>query len=170
MPLKANQHQNFSYEVLPLLFHNETVKFFSHLRRDGKAFLKFWWDRAGVNLDESMRGSSDGMDFEIRTCQDGRDVVLVKLPTPKKAPEAYYLALVNRPKKRSLLPWRNLARVFALSRSKEEGGSGAQNTTLAELTRTAQYVSIGKGPRPTLNAFYKVVTGILDRKQKLGWL
>ena len=170
MPLKANQHQNFSYEVLPLLFHSETAKFFPLLRRDGVNFLKFWWDRAGVNLDPSLRVSSDGMDFEIKQSNDGRDVVLVKLPSPKQAPEAYYLALVNRPNKRSLLSWRNLARVFALSRAADLDSSGVQNTTLIELTRTARYVTIGKGPRPNLSGFYKVVSDILDRKPRLGWL
>lgn len=170
MPLKANQHQNFSYEVLPILFHGETAKVISLLKRDGVPFLKFWWDRAGVNLDESMRSSSDGMDFEIKKCKDGREVVLVKLPSPKNAPEAYYLALVSRPQKRSVLPWRNLARVFALSRATDLDSSGVQNTTLVELTRTARYAPIGKGPRPILNAFYKVVSGILDRKLRLGWL
>ncbi len=40
MPLKENQHQNFSYEVLPLLFHGETRQFFFLLKRDGVAFLK----------------------------------------------------------------------------------------------------------------------------------
>ncbi len=168
MPLKENQHQNFSYEVLPLLFHNETAKFFTLIRRDGNEFLKFWWERAGINLDEAQRVPSEGLDFEIRTCKDGRNVVLVKLPAPKKAPEAYYLALVDRPKKRSLLPWRNLARVFALSRAKDV--DGVQVTTLAEITRSARYAPIGRGPKANLKPFYKTVSEILDRKQRLAWL
>lgn len=168
MPLKANQHQNFSYEVLPLLFHNETSRFFAYIRKDGNQFLKFWWDRAGVNLEEEMRNSSEGLDFEIRTISDGRDVVFVRLPAPKAAPEAYFLALVDRPKKHSLLSWRNLGRVFALSRGKMEGG--VQQTTLAELTKSARYVAVSAGPKPTMKEFYKVVSAILDRKQRLPWL
>lgn len=170
MPLKENQHQNFSYEVLPLLFHGETKQFYFLLKRDGVTFLKFWWDRAGVNLDESMRVSSDGLDFEIKKIKDGREVVLVKLPAPKTAPEAYYLALVNRPNKRSLLPWRNLARVFALSRAADLDSAGVQNTNLVELTRSARYVPMGKGPRPNMSAFFKFVSGIMDKKLRLGWL
>jgi hypothetical protein len=170
MPLKANQHQNFSYEVLPLLFHNEGAQFIVLLRRDGINFLKFWWDRAGINLDESMRVSPEGMDFEIKKVNDGREMVLVKLPPPREAPEAYYLALVTKPKKRSLLPWRNLAKVFALSRDADLDSTGAPNTTLVELTRTARYVPIGKGPRPTLKEFSKVVFGMITKKLSLGWL
>jgi hypothetical protein len=170
MPLKANQHQNFAFEVLPLLFHSQTRQFLDLLKRDGVKFLNFWWDRAGVNLDESMRVSSEGMDFEIKKINDGREIVLVKLPHPKEAPEAYYMALVEKPKKRSLLPWRNNCKVFALSRAADLDSTGAQNTTLVELTRTARYVTVGKGPKPTLKDFYKTVSGIVTRKLKLGWL
>jgi hypothetical protein len=170
MPLKANQHQNFAYEVLPILFHSQTTQFFELLRRDGLKFLSFWWDRAGLNLDESMRVSVDGLDFEIKKVGDGREMVLVKLPAPKEAPEAYYLALISRHKKRSFLPWRNYAKVFALSRASDLDSTGAQNTTLVELTRTARYVPIGKGPRANMKDFSKAVTNIITRKLKLGWL
>ena len=88
MLAKQNQHQMFSYEILPLIFHNESISFFTYLQRDGTKFLKFWWDRAGVNLDESLRGSSEGIDYEIRTIADGREVVLVTLPAPKKQSES----------------------------------------------------------------------------------
>ena len=168
MPLKADQRENFTHEVLPLLFHNETDKFFNYIHKDGKEFIKFWWDRAGVNLEESMRNSFEGMDFDFRKSNDGREVVLLRLPPPKKINEVYFMALVAKPKKRSILSWRNLARIFALSRSTEENGE--VTTVLSEVTRTARYVRIGKGPKPTMKAFYKVVSEILDRKLKLGWL
>jgi hypothetical protein len=161
---KQNQHQMFAYEILPLIFHNETMDFFSYLRKDGIKFLKFWWDRAGVNMDESLRSTSEGIDFEIRTVPDGREMVLVTLPAPKKAPEAYYLAMVERPKKRSFFPWRNLGRVFALSRSVDEHGT--PNTVIAELTKTARYVEVKKGPQPSMTLFYKSVCDMLEDKKK----
>jgi hypothetical protein len=167
MPLKENQHQNYAYEVIPLLFHNETAKFFLHLRRDGNQFLKFWWDRAGLNLDEALRSSAEGLDHDFKTYQDGRDVILIKLPPPKKAPEAYFLIMVDRPKKRGIFPWQNLARVFALSRSIDDDGT--PKTVLAELTRTARYVKIGEGSKPTLNSFYKLVCESLGHKNKPFW-
>jgi len=161
---KQNQHELYSYEILPLLFHNETASFFTYLRRDGEKFLKFWWDRAGVNLDESLRGASEGIDFEIKKAPDGREVVIITLPLPKKQPEAYFLAMVDRPAKRSFLPWRNLGRVFALSRSVDENGT--PSTVIAELTKTARYVEVKKGPRPSSKLFYKSVCGILENKKK----
>ncbi len=164
MPIKTSQHEMFAYEVIPLLFHNETRDFFGYLQRDGTKFLKFWWDRAGVNLDESLRSSSEGMDFEVRTLPDERKVVLLTLPAPKKAPEAYFLIMVDRPLKRSIFSWQNLGRVFALSRSVDEHGT--PNTKIAELTKTARYVEVKKGPQPSLNQFYKAVCEMLEDKKK----
>jgi hypothetical protein len=161
---KTNQHEQYSYEIIPLLFHNETRDFFGYLQRDGVKFLKFWWDRAGVNLDESLRSTSDGIDFEIRQIPDGREAVLLTLPTPKKSPEAYYLIMVDRPAKHSIFSWRNLGRVFALSRSVDEHGT--PNTKIAELTKTARYVEVKKGPQPSLNLFYKSVCEMLEDKKK----
>jgi hypothetical protein len=162
MPSYPNQHQMFAFEVLPLLFHNETEKCINLIRKDGNDFLTFWWDRAGVNLDASKRSAPDGLESEIRPYSDGREIALVKLPFPKKSPEAFYLGLVTRPKKLSIWPWRNLARVFALSKTSSDD---PQNTVLAELTRTARYVAVGKGPQPSMNAFYKTICDILDKKK-----
>lgn len=161
---KPSQHEMFSYEVIPLLFHHQTKDFFGYLERDGIKFLKFWWDRAGVNLDESLRSSSEGIDFEIRSLSDGRGVVLLTLPSPKKAPEAYYLVMIDHPAKRSMLSWRNLARVFALSRAVDEHGNPA--TKIAELTKSARYVEVKKGPQPSLNLFYKTVCELVEKKKK----
>lgn len=163
MPRFRNQHQMYAYEALPLVFHNETKDFLEYLKRDGVKFLKFWWDRAGITLDETLRIPSEGLAYEIKTYKDGRDVILVKLPAPKNNLEAYYLALVARPLKHSFFPWRNLARVFALRRSEEEDGS--VKTILAEVTRTARTVPIGKGPKPNMDDFYEVVCKILDSKK-----
>jgi len=168
MPLKANQHQNFTHEVLPLLFHNETAKFFTFLDQDGIDFLKFWWNRAGVNLDEEKRNSFEGMKYEVRKVKDGRKVILLRLPPPQESREVYFMALVDRPQKHSVLPWRNLARIFALSLSK--GSDGEPSTIFCEVTRTARYIPMGEGMKPTAKVFYNRVSNILDRKLKLGWL
>lgn len=164
MLTKPSQHEMFAYEVIPLLFHHQTTDFFGYLEKDGTKFLKFWWDRAGVNLDESLRSSSEGIDFDVRTLFDGRKVVLLTLPAPKKSPEAYFLVMVDHPEKKSIFSWRNLARVFALSRSVDEHGT--PNTKIAELTKTARYVEVKKGPQPSLNLFYKAVCEMLDNKKK----
>lgn len=160
---KLSQHQKYSLEVLPLIFHHETEKFMSMVQRDGIKFLEFWWDRAGLEVDETQRSSSEGIKFEIKPYSDGREIVLVKMPSPRKPGEVYFLGMVTRPLKRSILSWRNLARVFVITR--DDADSEDRQTKLAELTRSARYVEIGKGPKPTQKAFLETITGILDRKK-----
>ena len=162
MPINKNQHQKFTYEAIPIMFHRESLDFVHFLTRDGRKFLKFWWDRSGLNLEESLLVSPDGLDFEISTYKDGRSIIIIKLPIPKNDREAYYLGLVSRPQKKSVFPWKNFARVFALSRAEYEEGS--HNTILAELTRSARYVPMGKGPKPDRDDFFDTVKDILDRK------
>jgi hypothetical protein len=163
MAEKPSQHEKYSLEVIPLIFHHETDKFMSMVRRDGEKFLQFWWDRAGLEVDESKRSSSEGIQFEIKSYSDGREIVLLKLPAPQKAGEVYFLGMVTRPLKRSIFSWKNLARVFVLTRADVDGAD--RQTTLAELTRSARYVAIGKGPKPTQNAFLGTITDLLDRKK-----
>lgn len=162
MPFKQNQHQMFAFEVLPLLFHNETSQFMTYIRKDGVEFLKFWWDRAGISLDPDLRSSPEGMDFEIHPFHDGREIVIIRLPSPKKVGEAYFLGMVTKPLKRSIFSWRNLARVFALNRLSIDNGD--ENTELGELTKMARYVAIGKGSKATKKSFFDSICGHLDKK------
>ena len=163
MAEKQSQHQKYSLEVIPLLFHHETQKFMSMLQRDGVKFLEFWWNRAGLEVDETQRSSVEGIQFEIKTYSDGREIVIIKMPGPRKGGEAYFLGMVTRPLKRSIFSWKNLARVFVLTRDNVENAD--RQTMLAELTRSARYVTIGKGPRPTQKAFLESITDLLDRKK-----
>jgi hypothetical protein len=160
---KPSQHEKYSLEILPLIFHHETDKFMSMISRDGVKFLEFWWDRAGLEVDESKRSSPEGIQFEIKSYSDGREIVVVKMPLPRKVGEAYFLGMVTRPLKRSLFSWKNLARVFVLTRANADNAD--RQTKLAELTRSARYVAIGKGPKPTQKAFLETIIDLLDRKK-----
>ncbi len=163
MAEKLSQHEKYSLEVLPLIFHHENEKFMSMIKRDGVKFLEFWWDRAGLEVEESKRSSSEGLQYEIKSYPDGRDIVVVKMPSPRKAGEVYFIGLVTRPVKHSFFSWKNLARVFVLTRV--EGDTAERETKLAELTRSVRYVAIGKGPKPTQKAFMGTITDLLDRKK-----
>jgi hypothetical protein len=163
MAEKPSQHEKFSLEVIPLIFHHENEKFMSMIKRDGVKFLEFWWDRAGLEVGESKRSSCEGIHFDIKSYSDGRDIVIIKLPAPRNAGEVYFLGMVTRPLKRSIFSWRNLARVFVLTRDDLE--SVDRQTQLAEITRSARYVAIGKGPKPTQKIFLDTIIGILDRKK-----
>jgi hypothetical protein len=104
------------------------------------------------------------LNYEIHPYKDGRTIVLIKMPIPHSEREAYFLGLVSKPPKRSFLPWFNFAHVYVLSYAVDENGSPSPE--LAEVTRSARYVPIGKSPKPTLEAFYKKVLEILDKKKK----
>jgi hypothetical protein len=156
---KQTQHIKFASEALPILFHNQTTDFFDYLERDGIQFLKFWWDHVGDKLKENS--SSEGMKYEIRTLDNGKRVVLITLPHPHSPSEAYYLAMIDRPQKRSLFSWQNLARVISLESS--EGS----NTRLYELTSRARRVFISEGPRPDLEPFYTSVCQLEQQKKSI---
>ena len=85
------------------------------------------------------------------------------MPAPRKVGEVYFLGMVTRPVKHSFFSWKNLARVFVLTRT--EGDERDRETKLAELTRSARYVAIGKGPKPTQKAFLETIIDLLDRKK-----
>jgi hypothetical protein len=163
MAEKPSQHQKYSLEVIPLIFHHETDKFMSMIQRDGLKFLEFWWDRAGLEVEESKRSSFEGAKYDIKSYSDGRDIVLIKLPPPSKTGEVFFIGLVTRPLKHSIFSWKNLARVFVLTRDDVDGLD--RHTQLAELTRSARYVVIGKGPKPTQKAFMETIVSLLDRKK-----
>ena len=163
MAEKPSQHEKYSLEVIPLIFHHETAKFMSMIQRDGLKFLEFWWDRAGLEVEESKRSSFEGVQFSIKSYSDGREIVLIKMPAPRKTGEVYFIGMVTRPLKHSIFSWKNLARVFVVTRDDTENQDG--HTQLAELTRSARYIAIGVGPKPTQKAFYDTIVGLLDRKK-----
>ncbi len=162
MPKRDSQHFTFAYKAIPILFHNQTKDFLTHLEKDGIKFLNFYWDYVATETDEEGKSSSSGMAFEIRQIEGGKKMVLITLPHPRKPPEAYFLALITAPPQRSLLPWRNNCRVFGLE-SREEG------THLCEVTpRRAVVVDQGIGPRPVLGEFYQAVNRIINKRNKSG--
>jgi hypothetical protein len=158
MPSKQNQHYLFSYRALPALFHSQTQDFFKYLKKDRTKFLLFWWEHvihAHYLHDKSMHVAPDGLNFEIRTYKDGREIALIILPTPKASSEAYFLGLVPPPLKKNFFPWKNLARVFSLEL--RVGKSGSRDTLLGEWTPRGNHVVIGDGPKPDIDDFFKVV-------------
>jgi hypothetical protein len=161
MPKRDSQHYQFAYKAIPILFHNQSKDFLKHLEQDGVKFLKFYWDYIATETDDEGKSSSDGMGYEIRKIEDGKKMVLLTLPRPRKPPEAYFLALITPPPKRSLLPWQNHARVVGL-----EYHSDA--THLCDLTPRAIRVDQGIGPRPVLEDFYIAVCKLMKMKEKAG--
>ncbi len=155
MPRTDTQHFQFAYQALPILFHSSARQFVSLLERDGLKFLQFWWEQAAQNVKEEDLSSSEGLSYEIRDYDEDKKMVLISLPPPHKAPEAYFLAMLTPPSKKSWLPWKNFAEVFALQRGKIENGHVL--TRLAALTPRGVQRDLGPGSQPALLDFYAMV-------------
>ncbi len=156
-----SQHYLYAYKAIPTLFFTQGAEFMFYLDRDGKKFLKFWWDHEAEKLDESQLRSSDGLSFEIHDYKD-RKLALIILPPPKAEPEAYFLALLGRPQKRSVFPWRNLARMMALQR-RVIADSGMEATVLVDITPRLRQVDVGATCAPDYKDFYRKVVSVFDK-------
>jgi len=161
MAKKDSQHLQFAYKAIPILFHNQSKDFLTHLDKDGLKFLNFYWDYVATETDDEGKSSSDGLAYEIRPFEGEKKIVLITLPHPRKPPEAYFLALITPPPKRSMLPWQNHARVIGLESHKD-------GTHLCDLTPRAIRVDQGIGPRPVLGDFYLAVCKLVNKKYKIG--
>jgi len=155
MAKKSTHYYQFAYQAMPILFHSSHHEFIHLLERDGMQFLEFWWNRTGESGEVSENLPPDGLAYEIRDYPGGKKIVLLTLPEPQKAPEAYFLALLTPPPKKHLLPWKNFSRVFALQRG--EVVDGKMITHFAELTPRGYQRVLREGPGPILEKFYEFV-------------
>jgi hypothetical protein len=160
MAKKSSHYYQFAYQAMPILFHSSSKDFITLLRRDGQKFLEFWWKRTGESGEVAENLPSDGLTYEIRDYPGGKQMVLVTLPEPQKAPEAYFLAMLTPPPKKHLLPWKNFSRVFALQRGKMV--DGLVRTHFAELTPRGYQRVLREGAEPTLEKFYELVVDELS--------
>ncbi len=155
MPKRDSQLYQFAYQAMPILFHKSASQFVGLLQRDGMKFLEFWWKQTAREVKGEDPIPSTGLRYEIRDYGEDRKMVLITLPPPRKAPEAYFLAMLTPPSKKSIIPWMNFARVFALQRGKPELGQGL--TRLVELTPRGMQRDLGPGSQPALLDFYALV-------------
>jgi hypothetical protein len=156
MPRSTNsQHYQFAYMVIPSLFHHSSNEFIRYLETDRLNFLKFWWDHAGEETEESTRQPIDGMDYKFRDFKKGQRLVLLTLPPPRFAPEAYFLALIPAPVKKNFFPWKNLANVYALQYRGEKDQQ--VNTTFCAVTPRLILRDLDVTVGPDLEAFYQAV-------------
>ncbi len=162
MDKKRSQHFNFTFESLPIMFHNQTDHFLEYLEKDGVQFLQFWWDQMGIRLDDEQASDIAGIAYEIREVPEKKSTMaLITLPKPKNYGEVYMVGLVKTPKIRFPVRLSN-TRVFALEYvPTNESSSG---TFFGELTPRARYLRMGEGPNPDLDVFYKKVCATVWKK------
>jgi len=159
MAEKKSQHQTFSYEALPELFHNDPHGFLTYLRRDKLNFLRFWWDYVGKTSGQNNQVAFEGLDYSIQELGNGVTLTTITLPTPTRPREAYYLALVLPRPKGGLFIRKDLTRVFTLESKTDVDGN--KKMFIGEITPRLKHVEFSKGTDPNLEAFNTEVVEII---------
>ena len=154
MDTERSQQIVFFQDVLPSVFHEAPGDFLFYLERDGNKFLRFYWDRAGLNFAEPNRGEAFGLNYIIRTPQNEVTIALVILPVPQADGEAYFEVLIHRPRRVTpILRISDVTTVFALI--KMSGDSNNLKTAIIERTRKGETLEHGEGPEPVVESFYQ---------------
>jgi hypothetical protein len=160
MPPAKTQQSEFVSQVLPSLFHRTPEQFIRLLARDGNKFLRFYWDQAGADPAVGEKAATLGLNYDIREPFPHTQVVLITLPKPVVPTDAYFVALVYRPlRKTPFFGVSDTTKIIAL----ETVGTaeGAQQTLLREWTKKMTSESLGAGPAPRLEAFYETIRTLL---------
>jgi hypothetical protein len=156
---QKTQHFNYAFEAIPFLFHRETDQFFKILERDGKKFLKFWWDHVGARLPDEQLSSFTGFNFKTeKELPRKTTIVWITLPPPQNPGEAYFLALVGRPEKRIFFVRLPTTEIYVLAKSDVPD---SEETVLGQLTPRARFIPRGAGPKPEMKAFKETVLQLL---------
>jgi hypothetical protein len=160
MHRQKNQAINFSYEVIPLMFHSQTNDFLDYLERDGLKFLEFWWDYIGNQLPDEQKCSFEGMDYQVNELEQiHTTMVTITLPPPQSDGEVYYLVLLKKPEKH--FSWVRLPNTRILALVKRPTEQDPNGTELGDMTPRANYVRIRKGPAPSLENMNRTVLDLI---------
>lgn len=154
MTNNRTQQMVFCEDALPALFHHSPRQFLSFLQRDGNKFLHFYWNQVGKNLKIPKLADPFGLNFLIRRPNKEQTIVIILLPVPRVAGEAYLMGLVYR--QSGMIPFFRIqqkTRVFALVAEDIETGNG--KTKVIERKRNGQLLFMGAGPDPVAEAFYQ---------------
>lgn len=160
-------HYAFGHIVLRNLFFGDPSGMVAGLEKHGADALTGIWVALGNDI-AAKHGPSAvlqpaGLDRRSVNLGDRLVAVVVALPPPAKSPEAYFAALVHRPKRRSLFGLLGtkpeVARYVTLELGANLFGDG-KNTVLCEWAGN-QHRNLGPGPEPTIDAFTSAVARLV---------
>jgi hypothetical protein len=162
--LVETTHQiEYATRVLPSLFHTTPKDFLYYLSRDGNQFLRFYWDQAGATQTESDRYSPFGLNYDIRKPDPNTTIVLVSLPKPKMASEAYYAALIYRPLRTALF-WGVSDATMVVTLELAEALPWKQTTILREWSSNLEGKFLADGPEPSFDNFYQAILALIHER------
>jgi hypothetical protein len=152
----------FVAEALASLFHNSPGEYLKLLKRDGTKLLRFYWDEVGKNTAGAVRADAFGLNYEIRTPSSYETHVLITLPRPLIAGEAYFALQVYSPLRHTpFLGISDITRMYTL----EMDPAQESGTRLREFTRRFRQEDLGPGPVPQLEDFYAAVMQIIQEEK-----
>ncbi len=124
----------------------------------GTPFLLDMWESVGKDLEKAQRMEPDGLGCESRQLDGGRKVVVVRMPPPQSATEAYFVGILIKPESRKMLVFKEPAQVRYLTLELGASMDGQARTVLCEWTTDGSHVNMGDGPAPNLDAFVDAVS------------
>jgi hypothetical protein len=150
------QRQEFTYQVLPDLFHTAPDQLLFYLERDGIKVINFYWNESAKNLPHSALEPAYGLSFEVRKPNPRATVVLIGLSLPQHPGDAHFIALCYRPYRVMPFGWLNdTTKVLILERTHAKDEDPA--SLLVEISRRHGREELGPGPQPELEGFYQAV-------------
>jgi hypothetical protein len=165
MPVKPSQSRQvvFTTQVLPDLFHHSPEEFINLLASKGNDFLKFYWDIAAKNAIPETNPSLFGLNYDIRTFLKETTICLITLPKPAEEREAYFVALIYRPYRRTpFLGISDTTKVIALDLDSTQ----TNGTFLREWDKHLLPDRLGAGPAPRLEDFYQTVCQLIRSESR----
>ena len=123
-------HYLFSHVILPKLLFENPQQLVEKLLTHWKTFLITLWDTCANEISGiKEKIPSSGLDCKIIKVKDNISIILISLPKPLKSTEAYFTAIVYRPKKLFLIKQKGIARYITLERTI---GNGDKTAVLCE--------------------------------------
>ena len=162
-------HYIFAHQVLPKMFFDDPEKFLDIMAHYGNRFLEWLW----ADIGEKIKGGNgipiEGIDHRIIRRENDLTVVVIALPMPVAAPEAYFVAAAYRPGSASHPE--AMARFMTLERGslpeQDRGG-----TFLCEWTRDAAHLNYGRGCKPNVESFVDATLDLLEQRNqtRTSWI
>jgi hypothetical protein len=159
--MTPSQRYVFAHRTLPQIVHDDPEKAQKLLSGpEGPGFLAFLWHRVGERLPEDQRSPAEGLATSRHVSPDGTVIVLVTMPPPRRAPEAFFAAAVFTPGPRKMLFFRHPPTVRYVTLELGHEAGGAIRTVLCGWSKDGDHYNMGDGPPPESEAFLARVQGI----------
>lgn len=156
-------HYIFAHKVLPKMFFDDPEKFLDIIAHHGNRFLGWLWTDVGEKIKEGNSIPIERLDHRIIRRENDLTVIVIALPMPVAAPEAYFVAAAHRPGSASHPE--AMARFMTLERSSLPGEDRV-GTFLCEWTRDEAHLNYGRGCKPNVESFVGAILALLEQRNQ----